>query len=51
MTNTQEEKKEDSYLDGKIMLISFREEKPRKGLSPGRVDFFFQGSVHKLRMS
>lgn len=29
VTNTQEEKEKDSYLKGKIILISYREEKTR----------------------
>lgn len=29
VTNTQEEKEEDSYLSGKIILITYREEKTR----------------------
>lgn len=40
MTNTQEGKEEESYLDGKTMLITYRKEKTGKELQGGRVDFF-----------
>lgn len=42
MTCTQEEKEEESYLDGKIRLIRQREEKARIRIIHKRVDFFFK---------